>query len=430
MKLTDILATASANMFRSKLRTFLTIIAIFVGAFTLTLTNGLGSGISSYITKQVNDFGATNVITITAAASTTSTSDTPQKYDPSKKIGVDAEGPGITTTLLTNADVAKIQKIAGITSVEPDRSIVPDYIEGSSSGKYQVAVAEFVSGSQLTLAAGNTIDASSTTNQLIIPVSYVSSLGYSDPAAAIGKTATLGISDGYGQLHEVEGTIVGVEQKSLVGGSSISINDALRNALYNEESIGLPAASQDGYASVTARFDSGYNANQISTLKNNLKNQGYGGETVADRIGTFQEVINGIIAVLDAFAVIALLAASFGIINTLLMSVQERTKEIGLMKAMGMSGSRIFLLFSFEAVLLGFWGSALGVVVAEIVGRVANHIVSNGFLKDLAGLQLLTFPVRSVAFIILLVMAVAFVAGTLPAYRAARQSPIDSLRYE
>jgi putative ABC transport system permease protein len=95
-----------------------------------------------------------------------------------------------------------------------------------------------------------------------------------------------------------------------------------------------------------------------------------------------------------------------------------------------MSSSKIFMLFSAEAVMLGFWGSFIGVVVAQIVGRIINSIVSNGILKDLAGLTLLSFPLQSTVTIVLIVMVIAFLAGTLPAFRAARQNPIDSLRYE
>jgi putative ABC transport system permease protein len=112
------------------------------------------------------------------------------------------------------------------------------------------------------------------------------------------------------------------------------------------------------------------------------------------------------------------------------MSVQERTKEIGLMKAMGMGGGKIFLLFSGEAVMLGFWGSLIGSAVAIGIGQIINHFVLTTFLKDLEGLQLLAFSPASVAGIIGIVMGIAFLAGTLPAIRAARQNPIDSLRYE
>ena len=88
--------------------------------------------------------------------------------------------------------------------------------------------------------------------------------------------------------------------------------------------------------------------------------------------GMFKTVIDGIVLVLNAFAIIALLAASFGIVNTLLMSVQERTREIGLMKAMGMGSGKVFGLFSLEAAFIGFLGSAIGVGVAMLAGTGAQ----------------------------------------------------------
>lgn len=144
----------------------------------------------------------------------------------------------------------------------------------------------------------------------------------------------------------------------------------------------------------------------------------------------FQTVIAGIVGVLNAFAVIALIAAGFGIVNTLLMSVQERTREIGLMKAMGMGSGRVFGLFSTEAVFIGFLGSAIGAGVAILAGSAISSALAGSLLSGLPGLQIMLFEPASIATVILVVMAIAFLAGTLPARRAARQNPIDALRYE
>ena len=112
------------------------------------------------------------------------------------------------------------------------------------------------------------------------------------------------------------------------------------------------------------------------------------------------------------------------------MSVQERTREIGLMKAMGMSGGRIFALFSTEAVFIGFLGSAIGAGVAMLVGGIISQVLADGLLADLAGLRILIFTPGAIVTVLLLVMGIAFIAAVLPASRAARQNPIDSLRYE
>src|SRR5690606_7789595 len=134
----------------------------------------------------------------------------------------------------------------------------------------------------------------------------------------------------------------------------------------------------------------------------------------------------GIVLVLNGFAIIALLAAGFGIVNTLLMSVQERTREIGLMKAMGMSGGKVFGLFSLEAVFIGFLGSAIGVGIGMLTGTLVSNALANSVLSGLPGLTLVAFDPVSIGSIVLAVMAIAFLAGTIPALRAARQDPIES----
>jgi putative ABC transport system permease protein len=254
-------------------------------------------------------------------------------------------------------------------------------------------------------------------------------MGFASNEAAVGQTVTIGITDALRATHTVDATVVGVQNPTLIG-STVSLNDALTTALHDDQTIGSPAASATQYGTATAHFSASSTTAQIAKIKSDLVAAGYSGTTVADQIGTFEAVINGIILVLNAFAVIALLAAGFGIINTLLMSVQERTREIGLMKAMGMSGSRIFALFSTEAVFIGFLGSAIGSIIGIVLGSIISRVLSHGLLSGLAGLQLIAFTPLSIAGVILLVMAIAFVAAVLPASRAARQSPIESLRYE
>jgi putative ABC transport system permease protein len=97
---------------------------------------------------------------------------------------------------------------------------------------------------------------------------------------------------------------------------------------------------------------------------------------------------------------------------------------------MGMGGGRIYALFSLEAVFIGFLGSAIGAAVAIVIGSVVSGALSTTLLSALPGLNLLQFAPASVAVIILVVMGIAFLAGTLPARRASRQNPIDALRYE
>lgn len=431
MKLLDILQTASGNIWQSKLRTFLTVIAIFIGAFTLTLTTGIGAGISQYIDSQVNALGAKNVLIITAKeASTTTGSSDPQKYDPNTVTSSTGRPGGQSVTYLSQKDIDRISAEAGITDVSPRKEVSPSYVYAGSSSKYQLTAGEYIDGTNVAMDAGTIPDNTSTTPQIDLPYNYVSVLGFASYADAIGQTVTIGIANQTGDISEVSAQVVGVPEKSLLGAVGGNSNTALFDQLYAIQTAGLPANSLDKYASLTAHFDTTYTDAQVTNLKNRLDTDGYTAQTIKDTIGIVKQVINGIIYVFDAFAVIALLAASFGVINTLLMSVQERTKEIGLMKAMGMGRSRIFLLFSAEAMLLGFWGSFLGILAAFGAGQLINRVATHSFLKDFEGLNLLAFPVSHLLFIMLGIMAVAFLAGTLPARRASKLNPIEALRYE
>ncbi len=109
------------------------------------------------------------------------------------------------------------------------------------------------------------------------------------------------------------------------------------------------------------------------------------------------------------------------------MSVQERTREIGLMKALGMSGGKIFGLFSMEAVLIGLLGSVIGVGGGVLTGVVANALLtgSGGPLGEIGGLSLYAVSPTAILSITALIMLIAFLAGTLPAARAAKKDPIE-----
>ena len=429
MKFFDLLATASANMLRNKTRSLLTIIAIFVGAFTITLTSGIGAGVKSYLDKQIGDLGANNVLTIQKQDATNPADPSaPKKYNPDQKVIAGLRGEG-SQLALGQKDIDAIKTEPHVVSVRAVQPIAADYITAGHD-KFQVSITEAFGSAKLDLTSGRIVDDSSSKAEITIPVSYVQPLGFARDQDAAGKTVTIGISTARGEQHEVTATIVGVQQKTLIGSTTAYVNTTLAEALQAIGAQGLPAATQNQSAFLIATLESSVTDAQVTSLKNDLKNKNYVAQTTQDKVNMIFTIINAITIVLDAFGVIALLAASFGIVNTLLMSVQERTREIGLMKALGMSPRKIFILFSFEAVLIGFWGSVLGVGAADLIGHVVDSIASRGFLKDFAGLQLLAFPFRSVALIILGIMLLALLAGTLPAARASRKDPIEALRYE
>ncbi len=432
----EIVRTAIANTFRSRLRTTLTVLAIFVGAFTLTLTNGIGTGIRQYIDSQVSSLGGSDLMTVMKASLMDGggfgpSSGGPVEYDPNKALL--SGGPGFSIEALTNADVQTVADVPGILAVTPLRIVAPDYVQYAGGTRYEIQVNPAPSELNVDLVAGTLLGtgapAAGTAGDLLLPVSYVEPLGFASPQAAVGAIVTIGASDPFGVQHEITARVAGVQQASLFGESAL-FSSQLSEAVYAAQTSGLPSAVTDIYQSATARFAAGASAAEIQAIKEALAAEGLRGVTLADQLGSFQTVLDAIIGVLNAFAVIALIAAGFGIINTLLMSVQERTREIGLMKAMGLGAGKIFALFSAEAVFIGFLGSAIGSLVAIALGSVISEVLANGLLSDLQGLRLLSFDPIAVVVVILLVMLIAFLAGTLPANRAARLDPIDALRYE
>jgi putative ABC transport system permease protein len=433
MNSVDLVRSAVANTFRSKTRTTLTVLAIFVGAFTLTLTNGLGTGINAYIDDTVTAVGAQDVMSVTKNSETASepTEESgPAEYDP------DAVASGgfddATVSALTPADLDTLEDVDGVLDVQATKSISADYIQAGDGDQFVLSIGALVEGQSVQLAAGEELDDAADELQVLIPVSYVEPLGFDTDGAAVGQTVSIAVTDADRAQHVVDATVVGVAEEALASpaGVSVTTNDALTDALYAAQSTGLSADEAERYAQASIWFSPDATDDEIAALQERLSDAGFTGTTAADQLGAVTAVIDGIVLVLNAFAIIALLAAGFGIVNTLFMSVQERTREIGLMKAMGMGSGRIFSLFSLEAAFIGFLGSAVGVVIAILVGGIVSSALSGGLLTSLPGLTLIAFDPVSIALIILAVMGIAFLAGTLPAARAARADPVRSLRYE
>lgn len=428
MSFIEIIRSAISNAFRSKLRTTLTVLAIFVGAFTLTITNGIGTGITNYINTQVSSLGADDVMMITQSelseGGAFGAPNSLQKYDPDKTVLSGQFGPQIAA--LSPDDLTVIGEIPGILNVEPIQIISPEYIVGPSEAKYEITVNPAPPGTNIALLAGEWNPETSEAG-ILLPVQFVEALGFTNPTDAVGEHVRVAVGDIFGTTHEVPAVVVGVQEETIFAFGAV-ITKPLSKLLFDAQTTNLPVPP--AFPLVTATIAPNLSAAEISAIKNTLREHGYSGQTVADQLGAVNTVITGIIGVLNAFAVIALIAASFGIINTLFMSVQERTREIGLMKAMGMGANQIFALFSTEAIVIGFLGSAIGALIAIALGNVISTSLAAGALSDLVGLRVLEFSAVPVLTVILIVMVLAFLSGTLPAARAAKLDPIEALRYE
>ncbi len=422
MKYIDILKTSQTNLLRAKLRTALTVGAVFVGVLTISLTNGVGSGIRSYVDAQLGNVGAEYTLLVQAKQSQQNpVTNEVVVYDSDRKIG------NFNIALLGDDDAATIETMAGVTQVTPWRDAHIEYITAGAE-RYQATVTQYVEGLNIDMTVGTTI-ALGQTYDITLPIRYIEPLGLGSAEHAVGAVLTLAFKDSQGTLREQQVTVVGVQERSLLGGADINISTEMADEIYNAQTRGVSGLA-NRYPGLIVKYDLNLNELQVKDLKDDLDDRGYFAATLEDRIGIISKVINTILLVLNLFGIIALLAAIFGIVNTLLMSVNERTSEIGLMKALGANRRTVFSIFAAEAVSIGFWGGILGIGVSIGIGAVANNLAADTFLKDLVGLQILSFPIFTTLATLVGVMVLAFLAGALPALKASKMDPISALRYE
>lgn len=423
MKIRDAIIISQANLFRSKLRTTLTVIAVFVGAFTISLTNGVGNGVKAYVNKQLGNVGVENAFVVMAkSAQSNPFSNEVKKYDPEAKTGV------FFNVLLSTRDIAKIGYIKEVKKITPNYAVFLDYINSVGSEKFTVIGQYYIEGLNVDMAAGRVLNINNE-NETTIPVRYVSHLGFAASQDALGKDLVIGYKNSGGQVLEKTLTIVGVAQASVLGNSAVYISPILAKKINEEQTAGLVNVAGT-YDSLIVEFDKDLSEFERESLKSVLLANNYSALTIQDQIGTFSQIIDGVSAGLNVFGIVALFVATFGIVNTLLMAVKERTSEIGLMKALGANSRTVFGIFSLEAASIGFWGALLGIGASIAAGTILNKYAANNFLKDFVGFNLLEFPWFSSLAILIGIVMLAFLAGTLPSLKASRLDPIKALRYE
>ena len=187
-------------------------------------------------------------------------------------------------------------------------------------------------------------------------------------------------------------------------------------------------SDQPVYSSISVRVK---NPAQIQIVEDAIKKMGFTTFSIADASRGLRQFFGVLYAFLGIFGSLALMVASIGIVNTLVMAILERRREIGIMKAIGASDADVKKLFFAEAGAMGILGGMLGVVLGWAIGQVINF-GTNIYLKrqSLPPEHFWAVPWWLVGFAIGFAFVVSLVSGLYPAGRAARLDPVQALRYE
>mgnify|MGYP000859840321 FL=1 len=432
MRRIDIIKRAGRNLRQSKGRTILTALAISVGAFTIGLALMAGEGGRLYTNSMVDAAGDKKVIMVNKKAESSKKDELPEygapkvsEEDQAKK----EEAAWRIKYSMSDVDLAKLRKISHVQTVTPAYSTDGvAYAQSSGNGKkFALEIAVKADKTRAELAAGKLDDFMPKPGEIIIPNAYVQQLGFKDVQSAIGQTITLGLrsaAQGGEITKQIPLKIAAVDKESdtiLYYQPTLRISTADAKAIYE---FSHDKSQPNEYSTAIVTVDDEKN---IDVVKDEISKD-YSAYSIQDIRKTLLTMVNAAQMALAGFGGLALLASVFGIINTMYISVLERTSQIGLMKALGMRGRDIGKLFRYEAAWVGLLGGLIGVGLASLV-TLLNPVIASA-LKLGAGTNLLVINPLQIGLLVIGLVAMAIISGWLPSRKATKLDPIEALRTE
>ncbi len=444
MRLRDILYLAGLNLNRMKLRVMMTAAGVLIGTAAVVLLVSLGVGLQRSTQQSLGNIADLTLMTVmpgenlamfgpTAPRPTHSARLTPKAIEQIRQIpGVAAVAPLVT---LGGGGTLRVGQWVGwgtIIGISPQdlRALSPKLKEGRL----------FLSKTQFMLG-GNIVQTLHDPRHPRQRVKNVELAGHpvvvtinvsGSPLHVTGERASVP------KLKKIRGLVAGVlEPTGNLFDTAIlmPLNDVIR---LNRELGGQRVNyNQVGYPQVLVRVENVQVANQV---ERELIRRGYmviSPRAMLQGLNMFFLILQGILGGIGA---VALVVAAFGIANTMVMSIYERTREIGLMKAMGATNRDILTLFLTESGVIGFLGGVGGVLLGWLTGWVGNALVRAYVLRNMAmntgtvdtnqALSFIHTPLWLVFFSLFFAVFIGVLSGIYPAMRAANLDPVQALRYE
>lgn len=447
MKFLDLLRMSSGNLWKRKVRTILTILGVVIGVASIVVMISLGLGLSKSLVDQYESYGSLTQITVN---------------QPWGRGGDDAE-----QLRLDDALIEQLKGIEHVESVNPvlQTSIIAKY--GRYTGNIQLRglSSEALEGLNLEIGEG-----SLPTDEKEFAIFYGASvlMDFYDEKGGGGYWETGELpdidlmndqifyifdTDAYYQSQGVSETgeavakpkkhllkVCGIEKKpendmyTPNGWYTFCNIEALKKQLKkefkNKVIPGQPSMKNGKpykelfYNEIQVNVDEMENVVEVQNL---IKDMGYEAYSNTEWLESEQKTMGYIQAVLGGIGAVSLLVAAIGITNTMMMSIYERTKEIGVMKVLGCDLRNIRSLFLMEAGFIGFIGGVIGIVFSFIISIVVNKVVS-GMSEYMTSISYIPFwlVILSLFFAVL----VGMVSGFFPARRAMKLSPLAAIRNE